>query len=185
MYPLEYTVVIATVLPGEGSQIGGTEITITGVGFASVMSDSDSMEWNLGNEILADAYERALVANDNECSDGWENVVMVGGWECDVITANHMTITCITPANQNFGIINVYNVTVHVQCRDMGSVALFHTVSDGFTYSDALTPAVGIVTPTQGSIYGGTIITITGIGFSTDPSEVTVMVCYWLYIIDS
>ena len=54
------------------------EITITGMGFAPAKSDSNSMEWDPGNEILADAYKQALVANDDECSEGWESVVTVG-----------------------------------------------------------------------------------------------------------
>ena len=145
------------------------------MGFAPTASDSDSMEWVPENEILTDAYKRTLVANDDECSNGWESVVMVGGWECDVITADHMTITCITPANQIVG-TNVYDVTVHVQCRDSGSVSQSQTISSGFTYSDTLTPEVGRVTPMQGSVYGGTTITISGTGFSDDASQVVVMV---------
>ena len=134
------------------------------------------MEWDPGNEILADAYKRALVTYDDECSEGWESVVTVGDWECEVNTADHMTITCITPANQNVGITNMHDVTVHVQCRDMGSVALSHTITSGYSYSDMLTPEVFAVTPTEGPVHGGTALTITGAGFSADPSEVAVMV---------
>ena len=173
--PLEYSVVIETVTPSEGSQKGGTEITISGMGFSLTVFDSDSMEWD--NEILLDAYERALVAHGDGCSEGWESVVMVGGSECDIITVNHMTITCITPANQNPGITDIYDVMVQVGC---GSVSLSASISGGFTYSDDLTPEVTGITPDQGSIYGGTSVTITGTGFSDDPSEVSVKVCTYV-----
>ena len=179
MSQLEYSVVMETVLPVEGSQAGGTEITISGKGFVSRTSpDSNFVEWDPQQPILSDAYERALIAYDNECSEGWENVVMVGVWECDIITADHTTITCTTPANQNPGTTNVYDVTVNVLCKDVGSVALSDTLSNGFTYSVTLTPTITGVTPPEGSVHGGNSLSITGTGFSDDPLKVSVMVRY-------
>ena len=181
MNPLEYIVVVETVLPWEGSQAGGTMITISGTGFARTSSDSGSTEWNHGNEILSDAYHRAL-AGDNGCSGGWENLVMVGEWECDIITSDHMTITCITPANQNAGSTNAYDVTVQVYCHGSDSTPMTDTLSSGYTYSDSLTPEVEEVTPSQGSVHGGNTITITGNGFSHDTSQISVMVRSYMYM---
>lgn len=163
--------------PNEGSQAGGTEITITGMGFSLIVSDSNSMELDPENEILSDAYKRALVANGNGCNEGWETLVTMGGNECDIITLDHMTITCITPANQNAGITDIYDVIVQVRCTDNSSTPLSATINNGFTYSDHLTPEVTGVTPNQGTVYGGNSITITGTGFSDDPSEIFVKVC--------
>ena len=171
---MEYTVTVDTVLPGEGSQVGGTEITITGIGFALTSYDFD--EWNPGNEILLDAYQRAVVANGDGCSGEWRNVVALGGIECVIITADHMTITCITPANQNPGTTDTYDVTVGVVCSDVGSTPASGVAAGGFTYSNLLTPEVTEVTPHQGSIHGGNSITITGTGFSDDPSQLSVKV---------
>ena len=176
MSPLEYTVTIATVSPGEGSQAGGTEITITGMGFASTLSDSSSIELDPGNEILSDAYQRALGALGEECIGGWENVVTVGEWECDIISADHMTITCVTPVNQNADATNTYDVMVQVRCTDVDSTSLDVSVSDGFTYSNDLTPELSGVTPERGTVHGGNSITISGAGFSDNPSEISVMV---------
>ena len=167
--PLEYTVTVSDVLPDEGSQNGGTEITITGTGFA--LTSSDSNEWDPGNEVLLDAYQRALVANGNGCTGEWKNVVRIGVSECDVITADHMTITCITPPNP--GTTDIYDMIFEVVCSDEISA---QAIGDLFTYSDVLTPEVTEVTPNQGSIHGGDSITITGTGFSDDPSQLSVKV---------
>ena len=166
--PLEYTVTVDTVTPGEGSQEGGTEITITGTGFAP--TSPHSVEWSHENEIVWDAYQRALVANGDGCSGEWRNVVTLGGSECDVISADHMTIKCITPANQNPGATDTYDVTVEVICSDVGSTPASGVATGGFTYSDILTPEVTGVTPDQGSIHGGESITIDGTGFSEESS---------------
>ena len=174
MGQLGYSVAVETVMPLEGSQAGGTEITITGTGFAPT-SESNSVEWDYGNSILSRAYQRALGSHDNECSEGWESVVTVGGWECDIITASHMTITCITPANQNAGITDMYDLVVTVRCKD-GSMITSQTYATQFSYSDVLTPTLSGVTPTEGSVHGGNVVTITGTGFSDDPADISVKV---------
>ena len=171
---MEYTIIIYIVVPGEGSQKGGTEITITGTGFAPTSSDSE--EWDPGNEILSDAFQRALVANGNGCSGGWRNVVTIGDNDCDVITADHMTLTCVTPANEYPGTTNTYDIIISLVCDDPSFFSTGVIVGPGFTYSDPLTPEVTGATPDQGSIHGGNSITIEGTGFSDDPSAVTVKV---------
>ena len=170
---MDYVISIDTVLPGEGSQNGGTEITITGSGFA--LFSFSSTEWNPGNEILSDAYNRALIANGEGCSGGWVNTVRMGGSECDIITADHMTITCVTPPNDTPGIVDTYDITVEVSCTD-SSTPVTEVASGVFTYSDLLTPVVTGITPEQGSISGGDMITISGTGFSNVLSEISVKV---------
>lgn len=169
---LQYSVVVESVSPSEGSQAGGTEITISGAGFAPTSSVT---VWEPENSILLDAYKRAKVAQDNGCPEGWETIVTVGMEECDIITSDHVTITCITPANQNAGTTDPYDTVVTVRCKD-GSQVSSHTLSDGFAYSDTLTPEITGITPAQGSVYGGNSITITGTEFSEDPTSISVMV---------
>ena len=160
--------------PGEGSQNGGTDITITGSGFA--VSSFGSTEWDPGNAIVADAYTRAMDANGNGCDGRWRNVVMMGGSECDVISADHMTVTCITPANESPGTMDTYDVTVDVVCSDISSTPASGVASGVFTYSNLLTPEVTGVDPLQGSIHGGDTIAISGSGFSEHTSDISVTV---------
>ncbi|KPP78019.1 fibrocystin-L-like, partial [Scleropages formosus] len=49
-------------------------------------------------------------------------------------------------------------------------------VSNGFTYMASLTPVITGVTPRRGGTAGGTKLTITGSGFSTNSSEVNVTI---------
>ncbi|CAJ1082786.1 fibrocystin-L-like [Xyrichtys novacula] len=50
------------------------------------------------------------------------------------------------------------------------------TISGGFTYKSQLTPVITKVSPRRGGTAGGTLLTITGSGFSTDKSKVTVTI---------
>ena len=169
---LNYGIVIEAVEPAEGSQAGGTEITISGKGF---WSDSGTGEWSPEDPTLAAAYHIALVAHDDGCSAGWENEVTVDWVECDIISSSHMTITCITPANPSPGVMDIHDIMVKVRCRD-GSSETTQTLPAGFTFSPALTPAVMAISPEQGSVYGGDTVTITGSGFPDDVTGVVVEV---------
>lgn len=171
---LQYSVVVESLSPSEGSQAGGTEITISGTGFAPTSSVT---VWEPEDSILLDAYKRAVLAQDNGCPEGWETVVTLGAEECDIITSSHMTITCVTPANQNAGTTDVYDIMVTIRCKD-GSQVSSHTLGNGFAYSDALTPQITGITPDQGSVYGGNSITITGTEFSENPTSISVMVSH-------
>lgn len=168
---LQYSVSVESVSPLEGSQAGGTEITISGTGFAPTSSVT---VWEPENSILLDAYKRAVLAQDNGCPEGWETIVTLGGEECDIITSDYLTITCITPANQNEGTTD-YEMVVTVRCKD-GSQVSSHTLSNGFAYNDGFTPQITGITPAQGSVYGGNSVTITGTEFSEDPTSISVMV---------
>lgn len=172
---LQYSVSLETVLPSEGSQAGGTEITIAGTGFAPMSSVTSSTGWEPENSILLDAYKRAVVAHDNGCPESLQTVVRVGVEECDIITADHMTIRCVTPPNPNPGTTDTYDVVVTISCSD-GSQISSHTLSNGFSYFNTLTPQITGITPAQGSVYGGNSITITGMDFSEDLNSISVMV---------
>ncbi|XP_041664378.1 fibrocystin-L-like [Cheilinus undulatus] len=49
-------------------------------------------------------------------------------------------------------------------------------ISNGFTYKSQLTPVISGVSPRRGGTAGGTLLTITGSGFSTDKSKVKVTI---------
>ncbi|KAK3879633.1 hypothetical protein Pcinc_015818 [Petrolisthes cinctipes] len=92
------------------------------------------------------------------------------GVPCSPITSSSSSqIQCTAPPTSPGGSNSqVCDVTV---TNPDGSEA---TLSSGFTYDAALTPAVTSVTPTRGGTAGGTSITITGTGFADSGNTVTI-----------
>ena len=80
---LQYDVVISSVEPSQGSSAGGTEITITGMGFLPEQ-------------------------NEDSCTQE----VQVGGEECSVTGSSYTSITCLTPANTGADALYNVSVTV-------------------------------------------------------------------------
>ena len=80
--------------------------------------------------------------------------VSLGGSPCDIIRINMSHITCITSAH------SAGSVSVNVSVDDSST-----TVSNGFLYDASLNIQVTTVSPLQGSVVGGDVITISGSGF--------------------
>lgn len=85
--------------------------------------------------------------------------VSLDGSPCDILTITMSQITCRTSAH-SAGIVSV-DISV-----DDSSV----TASDTFEYDSSLTIDVTSVSPLQGSVSGGEIITISGTGFLNETS---------------
>lgn len=84
-----------------------------------------------------------------------ENVIVsLGGSPCDIISISLSHITCITTAHVEG------NVSVEISVGE-SSV----TISDAFEYDSSLTISVTALSPQQGSVSGGVVITISGYGF--------------------
>ena len=101
-----------------------------------------------------------------------DNVVMVGGEECSVTSANSSFIQCSIPALPA-GNYPLY-LTVCPPSPTLGSYCPGRAV----IMSEPLSSPAEItdVTPRQGSVAGGTQLSISGLGFSTNPSEVSVSI---------
>lgn len=84
-----------------------------------------------------------------------ENVnVALGGSPCDIISISLFHITCITTAHAEG------NVSIEISVGE-SSV----TILDAFEYDSSLTISVTALSPQQGSVSGGVVITISGSGF--------------------
>ena len=81
-------------------------------------------------------------------------IVSLGGSPCDIISISLSHITCITTAHVEG------NVSVEISVGE-SSV----TISDAFEYDSSLTISVTALSPQQGSVSGGVVITISGYGF--------------------
>ena len=89
---LQYDVAVDSVDPSRGSHAGGTEITITGIGF------------------LAEQ-------NNGFCTQQ----VLVGENECSVTSTSYTSITCITPENTEANVLYSVSVTVSCTDDPTGS----------------------------------------------------------------
>lgn len=80
--------------------------------------------------------------------------VALGGSPCDIISISLFHITCITTAHAEG------NVSIEISVGE-SSV----TILDAFEYDSSLTISVTALSPQQGSVSGGVVITISGSGF--------------------
>ena len=94
--------------------------------------------------------------------DNCQNEVKVGGYPCVIKTSSTTKITCKLDTKGDMKIGFRHLITVNVKGRGF---ALQDIVSET-KRSFVLMPNIASLTPTKGSIKGGTKITITGSGFS-------------------
>lgn len=80
--------------------------------------------------------------------------VSLDGSTCDIISISMSHITCITTTHAEG------NVSIHISIGESSA-----TISDAFEYDSSLTISVTSVSPQQGSVSGGELITISGSGF--------------------
>ncbi|KAA0710212.1 Fibrocystin-L Polycystic kidney and hepatic disease 1-like protein 1 [Triplophysa tibetana] len=113
----------------------------------------------------------AVVAVQGSGFDPNTTRVLICDRECNVDLQNSTSnqMYCEVPHNNG-------NKTEQV-CR----VSVFNgndtvNITTGYTYRSSLTPVITDVTPRRGGTAGGTRLTITGSGFSTNTSEVTVTI---------
>ena len=101
-----------------------------------------------------------------------ENRVMVGEYECSVTSANSSFIQCTIPALPS-GSYPLYltvcpiSPTIDSYCPGAAMIPV-NTLTSPAEITD--------VTPIQGSVAGGTQLTISGLGFSADSTDVSVSI---------
>uniref|UniRef100_UPI003AACF14E PKHD1 like 1, tandem duplicate 1 n=1 Tax=Centroberyx gerrardi TaxID=166262 RepID=UPI003AACF14E len=113
----------------------------------------------------------ALLAVRGSGFDPHNSTVLICGEECEVhremSTSTHLY--CRSPFNN--GTESEVSCVVAV-VNQLDAV----NISNGFTYKSQLTPLIAEVSPRRGGTAGGTRLTITGSGFSTNSSEVKVTI---------
>ncbi|XP_070248855.1 fibrocystin-L [Myotis yumanensis] len=91
--------------------------------------------------------------------------VYVGGKPCQILHWNFTEIRCLLPT------LSPGKHDIHVEVRNWG----FASTRDKLNASIQYILEVNNMFPQRGSLYGGTEITIMGLGFSTIPTENTVL----------
>lgn len=150
---------LSGISPSEGSQVGGTEVIITGAGFYhSQDTDSNSVPFP-ASEAVADYL------SDTECPGGWSNQVSIGGAPCTIVNSTATSLTVITP-KQPTPPLPSYDLEVTIVCLDNLTVSAIAVLQDIFSYNSSLTSTVLDITPASGTILGGETVVISGMGFS-------------------
>lgn len=154
---LQQIISVNSISPPEGSNAGGTVITIIGSGF----------------------YPQAGFHGTNLqtiCSD-WENIVTIDSSQCDVIISTYTSITCKTPAATTAADSET-DISITVRCISNPTLTTNLVIINGFTFSSQQTPTVASVDPSEGSSAGGDTITIYGNHFSSIKEKVVVTVSH-------
>ncbi|KAM4688908.1 fibrocystin-L [Discoglossus pictus] len=102
-----------------------------------------------------------VISGYNFSSPSANHGVFIGNSSCQILEWNPTNITCVLPPLAP----GVYNVMVQV---DNWGFALF---SENGNVTVEYILEVNSISPQHGSLYGGTQITITGSGFSTNPEK--------------
>ncbi|XP_035686784.1 fibrocystin-L-like [Branchiostoma floridae] len=89
-----------------------------------------------------------------------DDIPIVGGKDCDVISRSDEQIVCIVPPGSPGSVV----VTVN----GAGGAAM--TAADSFTYDAGLNPTITAYSPSRSSVTGGETLTIEGSGFGNAPS---------------
>ncbi|KAM9824037.1 PKHD1 like 1, tandem duplicate 1 [Neosynchiropus ocellatus] len=113
----------------------------------------------------------ALVSVSGSGFDPLNSTVKVCGKECEVFRqmSTSTLIYCRTPAFNDSASELRCEVTVETQLDSV-------SIPNAYTYRAELTPVISEVSPRRGGTAGGTTLTISGSGFSTDVEDVNVTI---------
>ncbi|CAO2602354.1 Pkhd1l1 [Lemmus lemmus] len=116
--------------------------------------------------------ERAILGNINLTIKGYnfgneltQNMVYVGGKACQVLHSNFTDITCLLPK------LPPGKHDIYVKVRNWGLASTRNKLNASIQY----VLEVIHLSPHRGSLYGGTELTIMGLGFSPIPTENSVL----------
>ncbi|XP_013209363.1 fibrocystin-L [Microtus ochrogaster] len=152
---------------------GTVDISVITNGIQATAKDSFSYNC-LQTPVITDfsPKERAILGNINLTIKGYnfgnelaQNMVHVGGKACQVLHSNFTDITCLLPK------LPPGKHDIHVKVRNWGLASTRNKLNASIRYI----LEVIHMSPHRGSLYGGTELTIMGLGFSPIPTENSVL----------
>nr|XP_048313021.1 fibrocystin-L isoform X3 [Myodes glareolus] len=152
---------------------GTVDISVMTNGIQATVKDGFSYNC-LQTPVITDfsPKERAILGNINLTIKGYnfgnelaQNMVYVGGKVCQVLHSNFTDITCLLPK------LPPGKHDIHVKVRNWGLATTRNKLNASIRY----VLEVIHMSPHRGSLYGGTELTIMGLGFSTIPTENSVL----------
>nr|XP_034372677.1 fibrocystin-L [Arvicanthis niloticus] len=152
---------------------GTVDISVITNGMQATAKDSFSYSC-LQTPVVTDfsPKERTILGNVNLTIKGYnfgnelaQNMVYVGRKLCQVLHSNFTDITCLLPT------LPPGKHDIYVKVRNWGLASTRNKLNASILYILEVTH----VFPQRGSLYGGTEITIMGFGFSTIPTENSVL----------
>ena len=141
----EYTLAVDDIDVTSGGVGGGNVITISGFGFRMAPSVG-----NYTVEFFRSAFRRGYGFSQ-------EYHVLLDDNPCMIMRSNLTSIMCV-PQPHAEGMVNL-TVVVGNQTE---------TLPNAYEYTQSQTPVIRSITPAEGSVFGGTIITIRGNNFGDD-----------------
>ena len=195
-----YQLQVETVTPTSFGLGGGVEVTLKGSGFLSGTLANEESDFHFKSEFSfvdtqkeAASAGQALVAmnlrgklvSSHGIDYGVTYVVTVCGQICYIQSSTYNTTVCVVPQSQILS--DVGNVADRLNAIQSCAVEAVINGSSGasraqlhsnVTYRGSFTPYINSVSPRRGGTAGGTILTITGLGFnsSIDGAEVIVTI---------
>ncbi|XP_072530724.1 PKHD1 like 1, tandem duplicate 1 [Salminus brasiliensis] len=111
----------------------------------------------------------AVVAVQGTGFDPYSSKVLICSRECNINrnVSSSTTLYCEVPSNNG---TQTEQACMGVVLNNFGSA----NIMNGYTYKASLTPAITDVSPRRGGTAGGTVLTITGSGFSGGNISVTI-----------
>ena len=107
-------------------------------------------------EIIIEGHGFSDVASDNQ--------VTFGGWPCNVTSVNQSVITCLVDHQMEVGVLIPQPIKVNVYNSGEALIKIHQPSQRAVTFL----PSVDSVTPSEGSVAGGTRLTIKGKGFGEE-----------------
>jgi hypothetical protein len=153
-YPVGTTTVLLTVTDGKGATSQATAMVTV---LPAVTALAPAQGASSGGTVVT------ITGSGFDTTPGGTAVTFGGVAATGVVCASSVTCQATSPAGT--GAVSV-RVTVAGQTSA-------DTAADDFTYGVA--PTITALTPAAGALAGGTIVTISGTGFSTTPGATTVM----------
>ena len=128
-------------------------------------------------EVIGDSSSLITLTGSSFSETLLENTVTFGDFTCNVLDANSTSITCsLQPVP-----VGNYDLDISV-CSLASSVAITvqqclgePVIAQGASYITSRANLTSVA-PVSGSIFGGTVLTISGAGFHSDPSLVSVTI---------
>ena len=130
--------------------------------YTPVVTNITNTKTTLDEEIVIEGHGFSDAVSDNN--------VAFGGWPCDVKSSSESKLTCTM--DQNLHVDALIPLRLNLQVMNSGLASL--NIHDPSQRAVKFSPSINSLSPSLGSLAGGTFLTINGRGFGDDIDRVFV-----------
>eukprot|EP01036_Dinobryon_divergens_P038166 gene38166-50050_t len=158
------------------------DITLSGVQSIAFAGSSDISNFN--TSLVSTGSHNAYVGDNNELngeifSNMWSSEKIIYYRPPDDMTAGFYNLTVALQNDFSTGSFSTGYARMNPKHKGSDTYYYFYNFAStlsGTVYTLCLFPAITAISPSTGSLAGGTAMTITGFGFSNEPERLTVFV---------